>query len=450
MKILIVAGAFPPYCPASTSRVNKLAKYLEDHGHDVQVLAPKNTEFTLTLLPEVSSERIHYTAYSNINEFPTTVINKVKALTGRGKSVASPPVVNSSVPASGEDKPLKKESAISILYRYLTNIPDDFIGWYPDGVKGGKKLFESFHPDIIFSTSPPFTATLVACRLGRLMGVPVVNDYRDLLTDHPYYDSVGLRRHVERFLENYALKQCAGLVTVTKTWADYLTQARGIPVECAMNGFDPADFKTGVQENYEPEKITLLYAGYFYGDKRDPSVLFEALGALGDEASAFNVLFYTPKGRGDFSEAQNALIKKYHLENIVQCHVYIPQKELLALQQKVDILLQLRWDDPSENGVIAGKLFEYIGAGKPILSLGSTTGEAADIVRDNGFGLVSNDGDEVSRYLMEMLDKKRHNKPLAPENPNREKFTRAKQFEKIVTFLEKIIADTKSRKGKSQ
>jgi len=300
-------------------------------------------------------------------------------------------------------------------------------------------MFQDWSPDIIFATLPPFTPMLVASRLGRMIDVPVIYDYRDLWTDHPYYNTSGLHRHIDHFLENRALKSCAGLVTVTQTWADHLAKSRDIPVEFVMNGFDPDDFNLENRKSYDQKKITLLYAGFLYGDKRDPSVVFEALGKLGDAAQNFNVLLYTPSGIGNLNDQQKSLIKQHKLEEIVVCKTYIPQKQLLEIQQQVDILMLLRWDDPSENGVIAGKLFEYIGAGKSILSLGSTTGEAADIIRDNDFGLVSNNVDEVAAYLSAMLENKKQGKMPTSYNPNREKFTRAKQFEKLVAFMENII-----------
>ncbi|MCF8473168.1 MAG: glycosyltransferase [Emcibacter sp.] len=443
MKILIVAGTFPPYCPAASSRANKFAKYLEDQKHDVRVLAPKNTEFKRAILvPEISLNRIHYTEYSNINDFPTYVINKFRSLFGLTKKVRehNAPIV--SVPEVTTK--VRKESKISILYRQLTNIPDDLVGWYPHGVREGMRMFKDWSPDIIFATSPPHTAMFIARRLGRIIDVPVVYDYRDLWTGHPYYDhydSTGLRKYVDMVLENYLLRYCAGLVTVTKTWADYLERVRRLPVQCAMNGFDPDDFQGNKGTNYDDQKITLLYAGLLYDEMRDPSILFEALGKIGDGAKNFNLLLYTSKGLADLSNRQKGLIKQYNLEQIVTCSRFIPQKELHKLQQQVDILLLLRWNDPSEDGVIAGKLFEYIGAGKPILSLGSTTGEAADIVRDNDFGLVSNDVDEIVAYLLKKLEQKRRGELEDFVNPNRDKFKRSIQFDKIITFLERIIAD---------
>ena len=441
MKILIVAGYFPPYSPASASRVNKLAKYLEDQGHDVRVLCPKNEEFEEVLSPEISQERIYATEYSYVNDFPTKVKNGLKSLLGkREKQLQQEDEISDPVQ---EETPAGEESKISILYRHLTNIPDSLVGWYSHAVRAGKKMFQDWSPDIIFATLPPFTTMLVANRLGRMIDVPVIYDYRDLWTDHPYYNSTGLSRFVDSLMENHALKHCAGLVTVTQTWADHLKSARNIPVEFVMNGFDPADFNLDTCKSYDKDKITLLYAGYLYGDKRDPSAAFEALGKLGARAQDFNILLYTPNGEEDLNDHQKALIKKYNLEKVVTCNRYIPQKELLEIQQQVDVLMQLRWDHPSENGVIAGKLFEYIGAGKPILSLGSTTGEAADIVRDNDFGLVSNDVDEIAAYLLKLLENKKQNKQEMSPNPNREKFTRAKQFEKLVSFMDRIIETKK-------
>jgi len=437
VKILIIAGYFPPYCPASASRVNKLAKYLEDQGHDVRVLCPRNDIFKPVLLPEVSRERVHYVPSSNINDFPSRIKDSLKSVFGKRKS-NSVAEKNRPEPDQPDNSP-GKESKISLLYRRLTNIPDDLVGWYCPAVRAGKKMFQDWSPDIIFATLPPFTPMLVASRLGRMIDVPVIYDYRDLWTDHPYYNTSGLHRHIDHFLENRALKSCAGLVTVTQTWADHLAKSRDIPVEFVMNGFDPDDFNLENRKSYDQKKITLLYAGFLYGDKRDPSVVFEALGKLGDAAQNFNVLLYTPSGIGNLNDQQKSLIKQHKLEEIVVCKTYIPQKQLLEIQQQVDILMLLRWDDPSENGVIAGKLFEYIGAGKSILSLGSTTGEAADIIRDNDFGLVSNNVDEVAAYLSAMLENKKQGKMPTSYNPNREKFTRAKQFEKLVAFMENII-----------
>ena len=51
------------------------------------------------------------------------------------------------------------------------------------------------------------------------------------------------------------------------------------------NGFDESDYKL---KNKKSKKFTIVHTGSIYGDKRDPSKLFEAIKSLKDE----NYIFY--------------------------------------------------------------------------------------------------------------------------------------------------------------
>ncbi|WP_163834142.1 glycosyltransferase family 4 protein [Spartinivicinus ruber] len=452
MKILITAGYFPPYCPASASRVNKFAKYLVDQGYDVRVLSPKDPRFPETLKAEITQDRVLYTEYTDINDIPVRLKKLLRSVFCRSNQVAE--ATKQEQPVS-DTKLVKtnKESLLSRLYRSMMNIPDNSVGWYFHAIKAGRTLFEHWRPDIIFATAPPFTTLLVGSRLARLSNVPWVADYRDLWSDHGYYDSGYLRRRLDVLLERYMLSNCKGLVTVTESWTDLLREKRNKPVTCVMNGFDPEDF---CLHDEKPDsnnallggdKVTILYAGHLYGQKRDPSVLFEALGQLGDKANYFKVIFYTESGLGDFNTDQKQLVEKYQLEDVIEFNTYISQKELHKVQQQVDVLLLLRWNDPREDSVIAGKLFEYIGAGKPILSVGSTTGEAADIIRYNDFGCVSCDPDEIGHFLLQKYQEKQRGIPLKLNESNRNKFKRSEQFSKLEIFLKAVVEKNGSSLG---
>lgn len=444
MKILIVAGFFPPYSPASASRVNKLSKHLENHGHDIRVLCPKNDAFKPVLEPEINLSLVHYTEYFRINDLPNNIVRRLKALVPSRnipKDKALHKVAGAVIKTAAKSP--KRESLLSRIYRAITNIPDNMIGWYPQAIRTGLEIVKDQKPDVIFATAPPFTTLVVAARLGRKTNVPIVYDFRDLWTQHPYSETKGFRGKIMSRLDAYLLKQAAGLVTVTHTWAKFLSKNCRTPVEFVMNGFDPADFSNFGGQTLDPEKLTLIYAGHLYGSKRDPSVLFEAIGKLVQPARQIRVLFYTPFGERDLTDNHRLLIAKYDLKDIVECNTYIPQRDLLDLQQRADILLLLRWDDPREDGVIAGKLFEYIGAGRPILALGSETGEAADIIRENNFGTVSNDANKIADFLNEAVHEKLKDGAIKFETANREKFTRAYQFSILEIFLEDVVANYK-------
>jgi hypothetical protein len=100
-------------------------------------------------------------------------------------------------------------------------------------------------------------------------------------------------------------------------------------------------------------------------------------------------------------------VRQHSLAHCVEIRPQIARHEMLRVERQVDILLECRWVDPKGDGVIPGKLFEYIGARRPILSIGSTTAEAADIVREGRLGLVSSDPDEIKAMLLCALQTKR-------------------------------------------
>lgn len=434
MKILIVSGFFPPYAPVSGSRVNKLAKYLVEQGHELKVLSPLRKDQGTSLMPEISMDKIIFTEFTDINDFPSTVKNSLKNLFGN--AAQNNEKQESAVEERGaeQESEVGEESKLSYYYRKITNIPDRTIGWYPTAIREGRKLFQNWAPDIIFTTVPPFTSLIVASKLARIIDVPWVADYRDLWSDHGYYAGSDFRKRIDKFIEKRALSNCSGIITVTKSWVELLKNARNMPVELAMNGFDPDDFENIKPKTLYPGHLTILYAGALYEGKRDPLKLFQAMAKMGEDAKKIKVLLYTEFGKDELSDEQSKVINDNDLNDQIVCSTYIPQTELHSIMAATDVLMLLRWDDKRENSVIAGKLFEYIGAGKPILSIGGTEGEAADIIRDNGFGLVSNDVDEIVGYLKKSLTDKT-NIP----NPNRDKFMRSAQFEKIANFMTRLV-----------
>ncbi|MAU42111.1 MAG: hypothetical protein CMF31_10885 [Kordiimonas sp.] len=446
MKILIVAGYFPPYSPNSAIRVNKLSKYLLARGHDVKVLAPRNQAYPPILEPEIDDKHIIYTDYDDINQFPERVINGIKRIlkgasatenqnddlagtTGQGN-----PGNASSAAMPGADEDNWSPSFISRVYMALTNVPDNIVGWYPHAIRAARRLRAAWQPDIIFATAPPHTTLLVASKISRVMKAPWVCEYRDLWSDHPYYSEGKCREVVDRFLEGRILRNCAGLVTVTQTWADLLREKRQLPVEFVMNGFDPDDFQEGPFRPLNDDVITITYAGVLYEGKRDPSALFAALGQMGEKARNFVVRFHVPN-----PDTVIQMASKYKVEHCVDARPLVPFSEALEIMKRSDLLMLLRWDHPGENGVIAGKLFEYIGACRPILSIGSTEGEAADIIRDQHFGVVSNNADDIVRYLEDCLVQKQSGQIAAPPAAARHQYSRNTQFERLEAFMQGLI-----------
>jgi hypothetical protein len=113
---------------------------------------------------------------------------------------------------------------------------------------------------------------------------------------------------------------------------------------------------------------------------------------------------------------------------------------VVQIQREADILLLLRWNDPSEAGVVPGKVFEYAGARRPILSLGYPEGAVPDIIRSRHLGLVSEDTDVIAGALEKWLDEKARTGRVAPlPIEAREGLSRTDQFRKLEKFLQTVV-----------
>ena len=59
-------------------------------------------------------------------------------------------------------------------------------------------------------------------------------------------------------------------------------------------------------------------------------------------------------------------------------------------------------DTKNIDGIIPGKLFEYIGAGRPIFAIGKTTGDTGKIITENNLGAITpfNDVEAAKNVLL--------------------------------------------------
>lgn len=262
---------------------------------------------------------------------------------------------------------------------------------------------------------------------------------RDLWIGDPYFDHHPL---VTPFLYRFArriLAQASGFVVVTEGARQRLGTMTTRPVVLSYNGYDPADF-AGMENvaALDPAHLTIIHAGTIYAGRRDPSALFQAIAALGEQRHKIRCLFYS-----DTNGSVAALARQAGIADCVEILDAIPRTQILRVEREADILLECRWIDPAGDGVIPGKLFEYIGARRPILSLGSLTVEAAAIVRDNGLGLVSNDPDDIKAMLLKALETKTTLGRL-PDRPADldDKFRRDTQFHKIDGLIGELLAQS--------
>ena len=437
LRVLIVSGYFPPFAPMSGVRAGKLAKHLLAAGHDVRVLGARDLPFPPLLKPEIPADKIHYAPCMDINALPKRIaaLRHGAGAQKQAAQAAAPAPATPAAPASPSRlRALLRK--LSTFYTELTNWPDPQIGWLPGAVKEGSALLRDFRADLIYATVPPLTGLLVARRLAKRFGIPWVAEFRDLWVDHPYYDAPAWRRPFELRQQNRVLGEAAAIVTVSDDWRDLLEKRFHKPTVTILNGFDPDDYPIEPPAGGDRRELTILYTGTLYPGRRDPTPLFHAMRQLGEKRHAIRVHFYG----ADPGEVKE-IASKAGVEDLVQAFAPVGYARAVQLQREADILLLLRWNDPSERGVVPGKLFEYAGARRPVLSLGFNEGAVPDIIRANGLGLVSEDTTEIAAALQRWLDEKARAGRIEPLPLSaRNGLSRSDQFRKLEDFLHGVLA----------
>lgn len=422
MKILIISFSFPPYNSIGALRVGKTAKYLTLFGHQVRVISAKDQALPLGLECEIPDSWVEHTRWIDVNA-------PVHGLLGGRVRVAS-----QGYATEGPGKGIL--ARLGRVYRDIVNFPDGRIGWYPFALRAGIRMARDWSPDVIYASSAPPTSLLVAAQISARTHIPWVGELRDLWCDNHYRECGPVRQRLEEHLERRVLESALGLITVSEPLAKTLEAKHDPPVGVVLNGYDPIDGEGEDTTAVLPtDRLNIIHTGTIYAGKRDPSPLFEAVRALGDKGERIHVTFV---GRvlGDVK----ALAERYGLEPQVSTLRAVPYRTALAMQRAADVLLLLLWNDPREKGVYTGKLFEYIGAGRPILAVGNTDTAAAQLVMQEGFGFAAANCDDIARQLDRWLREKDEGTLLSVSHRSVARFTREYQTRVFESLLEQWLA----------
>lgn len=417
-------------------RSGKLAEYWRDSGRDVRVIA-------VALPPqEWAHERdsgvtAYYVPYSEPGQIVTSLTSAIRR-SPLGQFI---PSADDRKPDNAQQSwavgdPKLEKPGLAELYRHILFLPDKYRSWIQPAIECAQSWKGNWQPDIIYSSGPPNSGHVAAKQLSSRFGVPWLAEIRDLWIDNP-----NDHRHwiVAPFFNRQArrtLGQAAGLIAVTDSDRKQLAARFPAPVVLSYNGYDPAEFQNlDEADPLDRERLTILYAGAIYSGRRDPTPLFKAISLLGPQADRVRCAFCV-----DQAKTIKAMAEACGVSSYVEIRGVLRRSQVLVLERQADILLECHWQDSAGDGVIPGKIFEYIGAARPILSLGSVTAEPARIVRENGLGLASNDPEQIKVMLLEWLATKRTLGRIPDvRSPEDERFQRQYQFRKIDDLMRAVI-----------
>ncbi|UCH83430.1 MAG: hypothetical protein JSW50_13375 [Candidatus Latescibacterota bacterium] len=390
--LLMIVPFFPPIAGGGVYRPLSFVKYLGNYGWRTTVVTPQASSFWITdpaLLEHVPPECDVRRTRTLSGQYLLSVVR------GRG---GKPSATRNQVRSSRRFSVLRKIGATFL-------IPDTYIGWYPFAVGEGRRVIGDKKIDAIYSTSPPETTHLIAKKLHDISGIPWVADFRD-----PWMNLYLLPRPTrwhEKVHERLERSVCSrAAAVVTNHWHLELLERRHPGrqrITIIPNGYDPADVES--VEGIEPPRggFCIVHAGMLT-QTRSAEPFLEGLRRFIDANPGAEddcrVEFVGPR------ESNNdAHVDRLGLGSVVTFSGTVAHHETLKIEKASHILLLIKHANPDYDGIIPGKLFEYIGLRRPILAL-VPRGEAHRIVTDLNRGVVApvEDPDAIARALSTMYD----------------------------------------------
>jgi len=383
-KVLIISYYWPPCGGIGVLRCLKIAKYIRQFGWEPVIFTAEGADYPS--IDHTNEKDIH----------PDTVIlrqkiwepyNIYRAITGKKKNTN----VNNVFYTKEEKAGFAHNLSVWIRSNFF--IPDARCMWIKPSVKFLTQYLKDNPVDAIFSDGPPHSNTRIATLLKQKTGIPWLADFQDPWTQIDYFSllkltSKGLKKH--RKLEQEAFAAADKITIVSPTWKKELEIIGARNVSVIPWGYDPDDYDHLL---HNPSDNFIISHLGILGYDRNPKILFKVIAEL----ISVNPIFKQKvrlKFPGQIDYSVKECVSKYKLDDFVDLPGNLNRKEALQLMKDSNLLLLLLNKQANAKGRIPGKLFEYLAVKRPILCIGDTNGDSANIITKTKSGYTSSYSDE--------------------------------------------------------
>jgi glycosyltransferase involved in cell wall biosynthesis len=265
--------------------------------------------------------------------------------------------------------------------------PDEAAGWVPAATWNALRAVRRYRPDVLYSTSSPASAHLVALIVNHMTGVPWVADFRDAWMRNPQLERVA--KPVDELsarLERAIVRRARCLIV-----ADDSIQLLGMPSNdtrrtVISNGVDPDDVPS-VGRPRRGQQMRISYVGTLYKE-RDAAPVFAALRELID------------RGVVDPARVEVRIVGRATRNSDVNAERvpvtwtgYVDHRAAVAEMLAADVLLLY---EPVIKRTPSAKIYEYLVSGRPILCVAGRDNLATRLVEELDAGACAEPGDPVA------------------------------------------------------
>jgi glycosyltransferase involved in cell wall biosynthesis len=422
-RVLLVSYFFPPCPDTGAHRPAAMAKYLRGDGHDVTVLTTR----AYGDLPDDEELGVVRTADLQLARARL-----------RGRDSVEP--IFGAAGYTGKPHPLSH-----VL------VPEPLVAaWIPFARSKALRMHRRDPFDCVITTSPPESAHMIGRALQH-RGAGWIADLRDGWNFEPLRPRlIGPLRRADASMERRLLGAADVVTCVTEATAEDARNRLAARAAVVPSGFEPAPDGTSPTGLLDPDRVSVVYTGRFGHYSRDPSFLLDALADLASAdpklAAKLELVF-----AGPYRPQERELLERSVEPARIKVLDALSREEALALQREADALLLIASSKAGtgaafESGEPAGvprpgagsaKLFEYLGAGPPILALAAET-EAGRIVEEAGAGVVVGAAD--TEAIKDALRKLAAGKVRPASDAGRAPYAYPRIAERMSEQIERAIA----------
>jgi glycosyltransferase involved in cell wall biosynthesis len=401
-KLLILAYYFPPCAAVAVHRMVGLVRHLPQFGWHSIVVAP----------PNPAHEPIDPALLQSVPAETTTVVSV----------------------------PLSEGYWGKVQRRFFPNCL-----WALRAERAAATAIREHQPDAILTSGPPHFLHAIGRRLKHTFGLPWLADFRD-----PFF---AVRREegtswwsdrCDARLERHIFRDADIVVGNTPLYTAGLHAAypeHADKIVTITNGYDPETF-AGATGPPPRERLEVLYAGELYFG-RDPRPFLEALQIL--EANphadvppvAFRFL-----GRWSPEYDLAGEVARRGLQHTVSVGGLVPYRECLKSMTEADVLLLMH--TPKYAHGLPAKVFEYVGARRPVLVMSDHAGDIGQVLHEAGILhriAPLRDPARIAQALAELARELKRGTPVVAEAGGTASFTREAMAGRFAEQLDNMVPE---------
>jgi glycosyltransferase involved in cell wall biosynthesis len=412
--VLFITYQFPPAGGPGVQRSLKFIKYLPAFGWQPIVITAKPAAYAIK----------DYSLFKDVPE--NTPIYRVTSFD-----------INALRPVFEKIKLGMLVTLINLLFQ----VPDPAFVWRLLARSTVKKAVQIHNPELVYSSSGPGSAHLLAKCIKRKYRLPWIADFRDLWFQNRVIPYLPGYRLLNKFMERGVLKHADVVTSVSQPLIDaFQSNCKGNRDKFYLisNGYDPDDFQE-ILPFKKDGTLTITHIGSFYRHRK-VGIFIDAIEKL------------IGRGKINRDSIQIQFIGRNIPKSIPSkapfiVQGYLPHKSLCSIREQTDAFLLITDTAETGKGLVSSKLYEYLASNRPILALVAEGGAAQLILEETRTGIMlRGDAEEMALTIEKLFNQIKMNSDFW--HPDRDKirnYSRVVLTEKLVHCFYMLTDERKSR-----